>query len=74
MSKQLRRIVLTVSLLCGVAALADSLLKVSVEDQSSQPAAAVAVQIMRGTDVAASSDTDETGAAAFPRLAPGHYP
>lgn len=73
MSKQVWRIVLTVSLFCGVAALADSLLKVSVEDQSSQPAAAVAVQIMRGTDVVASSDTDETGAAASPRLAPGHY-
>ena len=73
MSKQVWRVVPAVSLFCGVAALADSLLKVSVEDQSSQPAAAVAVQIMRGTDVVASSDTDETGAAAFPRLAPGHY-
>jgi hypothetical protein len=73
MLKQVGKIVLTVCLSGGIVAMADSLLKVSVQDQSNRPAAAVGVQVTRGADVVASSETDETGAVAFSQLAPGHY-
>src|SRR5215467_10753244 len=73
MLKQVWKTVLTVFVSGGAVAVADSLLKVSVQDQSNQPAAAVAVQLMRGTEVVASSQTDATGAVAFSGRAPGHY-
>jgi carboxypeptidase family protein len=73
MVRQVWRIALTVLLLRGIVALAGSPLKVSVQDQSNQPAAAVTVQVLRGTEVVAFSETDQTGAVAFPELAPGHY-
>src|SRR6516164_9470843 len=73
MLKLVWKTVLTILVSGGTVASADSLLKVSVQDQSSQPAAAVGLQIMRGTDVVASSVTGETGTVAFPQLAPGHY-
>jgi hypothetical protein len=56
-----------------IVAFADSVVTVSVHDPNDQPAAAVSVQVLRGTEVVASSETNDTGAASFSRLAPGHY-
>jgi hypothetical protein len=56
-----------------IVTLANPVVTVSVHDANNQPAAAVSVQISRGTQVVASLETGETGLVSLSQLAPGHY-
>lgn len=73
MLKWAGKVALSILLSGGVVAFADGLVRVSVHDPNGQPAPSVAVQIARGTNVVASSETNEVGAVTFSELAPGHY-
>jgi len=56
-----------------IAAFADNLVTVVVHDPNDLAAAAVSIEVMRGTQVVARSETNASGAASFFQLAPGHY-